>query len=412
MVKKTKIQKDLEKKQKRRWNELLELNNYTLYQAAPVPPKKPIEFAFDKDDVQSFEYPVALGNFLVEKKSDGKCVLATVDHSRHEPVKIYSSQMNEWNPKCFPEVVADLLKQPSGYYHGELLGANALTSIDEFKAVTNRPKDNAANLTPEKLRKYPLKLDIFDLLMMDGESFLAKPLIERRSNLEHHIQRTGHVDLIPQWIAEDKESMQSRYIWALENGYEGLIAKDPWSFYVPGKRNNDWIKLKEFITLDLAILGFYETPESQAAGKPFSAVLVGSYNPKSEKFETMAKVRIGAKKDQEEIYSQISRVIYTGNDYQTTLDASPHIEFNPAMQKQKRKIPHRIIPYDENRDILVAEFQMQDITYSKNWHTCGLGYDGKRAHSLRIPTFKYLRDDKSRVEDITTTQQIHELYAG
>ena len=79
--------------------------------------------------------------------------------------------------------------------------------------------------------------------------------------------------------------------------------------------------------------------------------------------------------------------------------------------KIKRKIPERIVSYNPN-DVAIAEVQVLDVTYKDNWHSCGLEYDGKHAHSLRIPTFVQLRTDKTRQQDVTTTQQIHKFYTG
>ena len=411
MARKTRIQRELEKKQLRRTEELKLLQDFKMKLHSPVSTKKPAEFKFEKNKTESFEYPAAIGNTVLEKKSDGYCVHLSIDHKCSEKIKIYSSNSNEWNPKCFPEVLEDLLKLPSGYYHGELLGlkpehAERFRALDEFIAIEKRPKTSTKSLTKELIKKYPLKLDIFDVLMMENKCLLSKPLQERRALLEDRVDQTSHVKLIQQWKVTDKKQMQQLFLWAVDDdcGYEGLIAKDPLSFYVPGSRNSDWIKLKEFITLDLAVLGFYETEERRKAGKPFSAVLVGSYNTKTKNFETMAKVKVGKREDQMEIYKLVNK---TFSDYKKT----SNIKFNPSMSKIKRKIPAKLVEYDSN-DVIILEIQILDVTYSDNWHSCGFDYDGKKAHSLRLPTFKQLRKDKTRTEHVTTTQQIHDYYLG
>lgn len=414
---KTKVQREREKKQRRRSEEFNELKGYGMQLHKPVPPKKPAEFKFDKSDVNSFEYPVVIGNTVLEKKSDGYCVHISVDHKKRDKVKIYSSGSNEWNPECFPEVVKDLLRLPSGYYHGELLGlkpegAKTFTSLDEFIAIENRPKLNAGNLTKSILETYPLKLDLFDVLMLDKRVMLAEPFERRRAALEGIVGGTAHLNVIPQWNAADKNELHKLFLWAINNDYEGLIAKDPSSLYVPGSRDNDWIKLKEFLTLDLAVLGLYGTPESIKAGKPFSAILVGSYNASTRKFETMAKIKVNSKNDQEEIYERLKSVVDVEGDYGKAIKACNRIAFNPSMEKIKRKIPERIAKYGQRDDIIVVEIKALDVTYSDNWHSCGLSYDGKKAHSLRIATFEQLRGDKTRVRDVTTTQQIHNYYLG
>jgi len=392
----SKILRERDKKQARRRRERIELKDFDM--KFPVAPKKPSEFKFDKDNIDSFEYPVAIGNRVIEKKSDGYCVLLSVNNE----IKMYSSNLNEWDIRCFPEVSGELVKLPHGYYHGELLGlknADRFTSLDEYTAIQKRPKTNINDVTKELIEKYPLKIDIFDSLIIEDKAMLSKPLVKRRAVLEDMIEETEHVNLIHQWKVNNKEDLQKLFLWAIDNNYEGLIAKDPLSFYVPGSRDNDWIKLKEFLTLDLAVLGFYSTESSKRLGKPFAAVLVGSYNTETCKFETVAKVKIGAIKKQEEIYQRIKHLL---------CDKADNVVFSPEMLKIKKKIPEKVVKYGS--DIVILEVQTQDITYNGNWHSCGL--ENEKAHSLRLPTFKQLRKDKTRISDVTTTQQIHDYYFG
>lgn len=407
MVKKSIIQSAIEKKQIRREEELEILRDFEIKLHSPVPTKKPAEFKFDKDDVNSFEYPVAIGNTTLEKKSDGFCVHLSIDHKSHEKIKMYSSMSNEWDPRCFPELLPDLLKCPSGYYHAEVLGlkpdgVEKFKALDEFIAIEERSKKTVRTLTQEILEKYPLKLDIFDVLIMEDKKLLSKPLQERRELLEKMINETKHVNLTPQWEVVDKKQLQSLYLWAVDNNYEGLIAKDPESFYVPGSRNTDWIKLKEFITFDLAVLGIYETEKSIQAGKLFSSVLVGSYNQETKMFETLAKIIVPRKEDREEIQQKVGSKI---------VEEAHNIMFNPSMFKVKRKIPNKLVRYD-SKDITILEIEVLDVRYGNNVYSCGLGYDGQNSHSLRISTFQQIRKDKTRMQDVTTTQQIHDFYLG
>lgn len=414
---KTKIQTDLDRKTKRREQECQSLAAYGLALHQPAAAKKPQEFKFDRHDLRSFEYAIGIGNTLLEKKSDGFCVHVSIDNASPQKVRLYSSGSNEWNPACFPELRKGLDLLPSGYYHGELLGLSPdsterFTSLDEFIAVENRPKTSAKNVTDELVSKYPLKLDIFDALRIGQKVMLSRPLSERRAALESIIEPSSNMNLIQQWSVGSPQEMQQIFSLAVINGYEGLIAKDPDSLYVPGSRDNDWLKLKNFTTLDLAVLGFYETPESVQARKPFSAVLVGSYNTDTGKYETLAKVKVGAKKDQEGIFERYqSGLVLTGGSYEGAVAANLAITLNPAMAKIDRKIPKSIVgPGMEH--LAIVEIQALDITHSDNWHSCGIGYDGTKAHSLRIPTFVRMRQDKSRIEDITTTQAIHQYYVG
>ena len=410
-----KIQKELRKREKRRQEEesaLAEADSSVIFL-----PKKPIDYNFNAESLDGFEYIVGIGNTLVDKKSDGFCVVLQIDKKAAEPVRMYSSSLNEWNPQCFPELLDGLNALPSGLYYDEMLGKRPdgrerWTSLDEFNAVDSRPKRKAANVTSELLQNFPLKLDIFDIVAQGGRSFQAVPLIDRRQTLEGTINSLDNISVIESWNANSAENLQRIFTHAIDTGYEGLVAKDPDSYYEPGSKNSDWIKLKGFTTFDLAVLGFYETPESRKVGKPFSAVLVGTYNTQTGKYESIAKVKVGKKSDQEDIYKRAGKISYTASDYINTIVENPTIVFNPKLFGIERKIPNRVVDYNSG-PIAILEIQALDVTYTKNWHSCGIGTGTNGyAHSLRIPTFVRLRDDKTRIQDVTTTKMIQDYFNG
>src|SRR6266487_7125783 len=62
------------------------------------------------------------------------------------------------------------------------------------------------------------------------------------------------------------------YKRALEQGWEGLIAKGVNSIYHTGKRTHDWRKLKILREQEFVIGGW---TEARATGRPFGALLVG-----------------------------------------------------------------------------------------------------------------------------------------
>lgn len=408
-------EKELEKKLKRRKNDLDKVFEFDL--STFVGTKKPKEHHFDKDQAESFLYPILIGNTVYEIKRDGYGVhIIILEKGNLEAVKLFSLDGNEWNVYCFPELHNDLLKRSSGYYHGEVIGLRPegierFTNLEEYNAVQLRPKISTKNITPELLRDYPLRLEIFDALKIDGKSLLFTPLKERRVLLESEIGESKHLGLVKQWVITDYHELHQLFLQIINDGFEGLIAKDPDSFYIPGSRDTDWLKIKEFLTLDLAVLGFYETEVSIKNDQPFSALLMGSYNSQTHKFETIVKVKVSKKEDQDEIYEKLKDfLVVTGGNYEQVVKAVRNMVVNPNMRKIQKKIPVKIINYKGGDRIVILELQTQNITFSDNWHSCGFDEKTKKAHSLRIPSFKQIRDDKTRVEDVTTTQQIQDYY--
>lgn len=407
------IAKEIKKKNERRIEESSGNSFLGASLFEPVAPKKPIEFGFDKNDVNSFEFPIAIGNTIYEIKRDGFGIDVIID----DEIRLFSLNGNRWNLDCFPELHNGLKQLPRGYYRGEVFGLSPnefcrFTALQEFMAIQKRPKMNVEDNLHEIVERYPLRLEFFDILRHEDSSMLLKPFWKRRKLLEQIVPIEKHIGLVPQLKAESKDDLLSIFTWALEKGYEGLVGKDLESHYIPGSRDTDWIKLKNFTTVDLAVLGFYETDSSLKAGKPFSAVLVGSYNKKTGKFETLAKIKIGKKDDAVKIGELVSKAIHTNCKYDSIFKDHSSIIFNPMIAKENKKIPFKLIDYGADDNIIILEIQILDVTYSENWHSCGLNEDEKKAHSLRIPTFVQIRSDKNKHQDVTSTEEIRSLHFG
>ncbi len=100
------------------------------------------------------------------------------------------------------------------------------------------------------VEKIPLRLQLFEVIYMDGVLLIDEPYSRRRELLEEVcppellVQRvvTGDLDRVERFLRE-----------AVEAGHEGLMAKRLDSVYSPGKRGKRWFKLKPVETLDLVV---------------------------------------------------------------------------------------------------------------------------------------------------------------
>ena len=64
-----KAKREIVKKEKRRPEEFELASDFQMSLDSPVKPKKPNEFNFDKEDIDSFSYVTDIGNSILEKKS-------------------------------------------------------------------------------------------------------------------------------------------------------------------------------------------------------------------------------------------------------------------------------------------------------------------------------------------------------
>lgn len=120
----------------------------------------------------------------------------------------------------------------------------------------------------------------FDLLHLNGEDFMSKPLLERRAPLEGVLEGSGL--LLSQELRGSATDVV-RSVKAL--GLEGVVAKRRDSLYVPGERSSDWLKLKLELQQEFVVGGY------RPAGAGIDALVVGYYEGKSLRFA--GKVRAG-----------------------------------------------------------------------------------------------------------------------
>jgi bifunctional non-homologous end joining protein LigD len=121
---------------------------------------------------------------------------------------------------------------------------------------------------------------VFDLLELDGESLLRKPLDERRRRLKT-VVRDSHVllsDVLPgspQHIEREIRKLR----------LEGVVAKRRDSVYRPGERTDAWVKVKFSPRQDFVVGGY------RPSATNFDSVLVGYFEKR--RFYFAGKVRAG-----------------------------------------------------------------------------------------------------------------------
>jgi DNA ligase-1 len=101
----------------------------------------------------------------------------------------------------------------------------------------------------------PVSLVLYDLLGQSGLSLLKLPLKERRARLEEMALVPG-VERAPYQIVKNESEIETAFLRSRQRGNEGLMAKDPLSIYLPGRRGLAWLKLKKaYATLDVVVVG-------------------------------------------------------------------------------------------------------------------------------------------------------------
>jgi len=192
------------------------------------------------------------GVVYIEDKFDGIRAQLHRDSTR---VEIFSRDLKRITDQ-FPEIAehacvfsADVILD------GEIIAfdeGRRLTFFDLQKRLGR--KNETADLFAVASADVPVVFVAFDLLFLDGRSLLKTPLQERRELLRA-------LKLAPQFQVSEVASANSA--GAIEREFknarlrsnEGLMIKDPESFYSPGRRGMFWFKLKkELATLDVVVV--------------------------------------------------------------------------------------------------------------------------------------------------------------
>jgi DNA ligase-1 len=236
-------------------------------------------------------------------KYDGFRVLA---HKEGDTVRLFGRQLEEYTEQ-FPEVVEAMQKAFPGIniiIDGEIIAVHKESGRAlPFQILSQRikRKDNIA----EMREKIPVKYMVFDLLYVGSMNLYDLPYYYRFSHLN-----VG-MSLIKQDVIEvtryiettDKEAIQKFFAWSIENGNEGLIAKNNRLLYDFGGRNSA-IKLKSVLDpLDLAIISAeWGTGKRQGVYGTFE---VGCYDEDYGGYRSLGNVGTGFSDDDLKTYTEL-----------------------------------------------------------------------------------------------------------
>ena len=121
-------------------------------------------------------------------------------------------------------------------------------------------------------RKGDLKYYVFDLLYLNGHNIMSFPLLKRKELLDAFFRKYDFAKIsnLEYQVGNGKELFQK----LSRQGYEGIIAKDPDSSYMPGKRSDSWLKIKATQKQEAVICGY---TQPQGSRKYFGSIILGLY---------------------------------------------------------------------------------------------------------------------------------------
>ena len=194
--------------------------------------------------------------FFVEDKFDGIRAQAHVQNGR---VAIFSRTLDEISVR-FPELREPLAGLPTDLIiDGEIIAARG----EEILPFSNLQKRLGRKTVGEDLLvSTPVVFITWDLLYATDRVLINDPLESRRAELEELVStasgsgrsNSGTLRLSKAARFNDVAVLDDEFDHARARGNEGLMIKDPSSFYKPGRRGREWLKLKKALaTLDVVV---------------------------------------------------------------------------------------------------------------------------------------------------------------
>ena len=335
-------------------------------------PMKSMLFQKAKDVIEGFKIVGKPAAF--EYKYDGFRVQV---HFNEGDVKLFTRRLENVSEQ-FPDVVESVKKQVNAkncILDTEIVGFNPSTNqYISFQEISQRIKRKYNIRALEK--KYPVEVNVFDVMYYNGELQLKKPFHERRKLISEIVEPVERRIVLSRIVVtENKDEANKFYNEALDRGEEGVMIKNLNAPYEPGSRVGNGVKLKPVMdSLDLVIVKA-EWGEGKRASWLTSFTLAAL--DENKQLKPVGRVSTGLKELEGEgmTYSQLTETL------------RPLI-----IAEQGRKV--RLKPQ------VIIEVNYEEIQKSSNYES---GY------ALRFPRFIRLRDERA-VEDADSIEQIEKLY--
>jgi len=238
-------------------------------------------------------------NYFFEPKWDG---LRAILFFRAKKLELQNRNLRDATGS-YPELqkVKDNIRAKTAVIDGEVvvLGENGTPNFGSLQARFGVDDPKRVSLLAKTT---PVTYVAFDLLHVNGQDVITRPLVERKRRLKSIIKEGpyllygGHVE------AEGTRFFEE----ATDRGFEGVIAKESQSQYSPGLRTDYWIKIKQINTTDCVVVGF---SEGEGARVPtFGSLILAAYDD-DEKLQHVGNVGGGFSNESlEEVKRKLSKL--------------------------------------------------------------------------------------------------------
>lgn len=333
--------------------------------------------------------------FTCEFKYDGE--RAQIHMSKTGQTYIFSRNQENTSGK-YPDVLKEVNNYAKPGTESFILDCECVAwDLEEkrilpFQVLSTRKRKSA----DDDEIKVKVCLFAFDLLHLNDESLIEKPLSERRDLLKKSFNETpGKFMFAQSHDVNSLEDVQEALDEAIKSQCEGLMVKALDSTYEIAKRSQYWLKLKKDYlegvgdTVDAVVIGAYYGKGKRTGN--YGGFLLACYDEGSEEFQTVCKLGTGFKDEDLETHTNFLKehVIDKPKPYYLFDDSlKPDVWFEPVQ---------------------VWEIKCADLSLSPVHRAASGVLESNKGISLRFPRYLRIRDDK-KPEEATSAEQIVDMY--
>ena len=329
--------------------------------------------------------------FAAEYKLDGERVQV---HYKDNTMILYSRRLENIT-SYYPDILENLpkaLKTTDVILEAEAVAINQDSGeFLPFQELMHRRRKYDIDRIVEK---YPITINLFDVLYLNGKDLLNEPYKVRRKRLEEITSENEYTKIVTQTIVHTENEIEDFLENGINAGCEGLMLKVLDAPYRAGARGNNWLKLKREYrnelgdSLDLVVIGAF-FGKGRRTGK-YGTLLLASYNQDHDTFESICKVGTGFTDENLDQFYQILQD-------KVTLKKNPRIE--SGMEPDVWFEPELVI------EIVASEITLSPVhTTAKDSIRSGSGL------ALRFPKFTGKIRMEKAPEDASTDQEVITLY--
>jgi len=352
----------------------------------PIRPMLADRVKSEEDAIKKFQ-----DEFAAEYKLDGERAQI---HKKGDEIIIFSRSLEKIT-QYYPDIVEkipNLLICDECILEAEVVAINEDTgNFLPFQELMHRRRKYKLE---KAVSDYPITVNFFDILFLNGKKIIDLPYLERRSNLLKIVKDDKFVKVIPMSIIKNEGDVLEILENSINSGCEGLMLKMLQSPYRAGMRGSNWLKLKREYqnelgdSLDLIVIGAF-FGKGRRTGR-YGTLLLASYNSENDTFPSICKVGTGFTDESlDQLYQILSPNVTIKKNSKIESDMNADVWFEPS---------------------LVIEIVASEITLSPIHKT---GFNILRKESglaLRFPKFTGKIRSEKNVEDASTDEEVIALY--